>query len=156
MKQKDLIKKYGYVDDNSRMALYSTVGNKSANAQGLYIEVDQAKKLVILRHEDSSSSLAEWSVYVLAGKFMTKMDRVIMGFAETKEVYGREYFHFVEAMLLENPTPEKFLQAFDKSEMFIDIRMHINEKGSVRNHGTAFRMSEKNLMLLYSKKKKLL
>lgn len=143
-------------DEYNRRALYSTVSNRTANAQGFYADLDHKKNLVILRHKDSDANLAEWSVYVLAGKFMTKMDRIIMGFAESKEIDGKEHFHFVEALLLENPTPEKFLEAFKRSEMLLDLRMHINAKGGVRNHGTAFRMSEKNLMLLYSKKKKLL
>jgi hypothetical protein len=77
-------------------------------------------------------------------------------FADSKEVDAKEHFHFTDAVLLENPTPEKFLEAFNKSEMLLDLRMHINANGGVRNHGTALRMSEKNLMLLYSKKKKLI
>ena len=84
------------------------------------------------------------------------MDRIFLGFADSKDIDGKEHFHFTEAVLLENPTPEIFLDAFSKSEMLLDLRMHINSKGGVRNHGTAFRMSEKNLMLLYSKKRKLI
>lgn len=156
IKQKELINKYGYRDDDGRQALYSTVSNKTPNAQGLHIKLDEKKNLVILKHKDSDTHLAEWSTYVLAGKFMTKMDRIILGFADSREIDGKEHFHFTEAVLLENPTPEKFLDAFNKSEMLLDVRMHINPKGGVRNHGTAFRMSEKNLLLLYSKKKKLI
>ena len=156
MKQKDIINKYGYIDEDGRQSLYSSISNKTPNAQGFYIDLDAKKNIVILKHKSSDVSFAEWSTYVLAGKFMTKMDRIILGFADSKEIDGKEHFHFTEAVLLENPTPEKFLEAFNKSEMLLDLRMHINPKGGVRNHGTAFRMSEKNLMLLYSKKKKLI
>ncbi|MCC7159620.1 MAG: hypothetical protein IT281_08785, partial [Ignavibacteria bacterium] len=133
-----------------------TVSNRAPNTQGFYIKLDTKKNLIILKHKDSSTHLAEWSTYVLAGKFMTKMDRIILGFAENKDIEGKEHFHFTEAVLLENPTPEKFLEAFNRSEMLLDLRMHINQKGGVRNHGTGFRISEKNLLLLYSKKRKLL
>lgn len=156
MKQKDLILKYGYKDEDGRQALYSTVNNRTPNAQGFYIKLDAAKNLIILRNKDSDFHYAEWSTYVLAGKFMTKMDRIIMALADSKEIDGKEHFHFNEATLLEYPTPEKFLEAFNKSEMFLDLRMHLKESGAVRNHGTAFRMTEKNLMLLYSKQKKLI
>jgi len=156
MKQKDLITKYGYKDEDDRQALYSTVSNKTPNTQGFFIELDAKKYLVILKHKDTTTHLAEWSTYVLAGKFMTKMDRIILGFADNKDIDGKEHFHFTEAVLLEHPTPEKFLEAFNKSEMLLDLRMHLKESGAVRNHGTGFRISEKNLMLLYSKKKKLL
>ncbi len=109
-----------------------------------------------MKNVNEEQNIAEWSTYVIAGKFMTKMDRMILGLANSKEIDGKEYFHYTEALLLENPTPEKFLEAFNKSEMLIDIRMHLKLSGGVRNHGTAFRISEKNLKLLYAKQRKLL
>lgn len=156
IKQKDLILKYGYKDENDRQALYSTVSNKTPNAQGFFITLDANKNLIILRNKDSDFHYAEWSTYVLAGKFMTKMDRIIMVIADNKEIDGKEHFHFNEATLLEHPTPEKFLEAFERTEMSLDLRMYLKESGAVRNHGTAFRMTEKNLMSLYSKQKKLI
>ncbi len=156
IKQKDLILKYGYKDENDRQALYSTVSNKTPNAQGFFITLDTNKNLIILRNKDSDFHYAEWSTYVLAGKFMTKMDRIIMVIADNKEIDRGEHFHFNEATLLEHPTPEKFLEAFERTEMFLDLRMHLKESGAVRNHGTAFRMTEKNLISLYSKQKKLI
>jgi len=51
---------------------------------------------------------------------------------------------------------EKFLDAFERNELMVDIRMHIKQSGGVRNHGTGFRISEKNLISLYSKIKKLI
>ena len=156
MKQKDLIEKYGYKDEHGRQALYNIVNKKTPNSQGFYLVSDQAKHLIILKNKSEEENIAEWSTYVIAGKFMTKLDRLLLIFADNKIENGTEYFHFNEAYLLENPTPEKFLEAFEKSELMIDLRMHLKESGGVRNHGTGFRISEKNLMLLYSKKKKLL
>jgi len=34
--------------------------------------------------------------------------------------------------------------------------MHLKDSGGVRNHGTGFRISEKNLMDLYTKKTQLI
>lgn len=87
---------------------------------------------------------------------MTKLDRLLLIFANNKFENDKEYFHFNEAYLLENPTPEKFLEAFDKNELMVDLRMHLRETGGVRNHGTGFRISEKNLIDLYAKKKRLI
>lgn len=87
---------------------------------------------------------------------MTKLDRLLLIIADNKFENDAEFFHFNEAYLLENPTPEKFLDAFEKNELMIDLRMHIKESGGVRNHGTGFRISERNLVNLYSKKRKLL
>ena len=101
-------------------------------------------------------NIAEWSTYVIAGKFMTKFDRLVLIIADNKIKNGKEYFHFNEDYLLENPTPERFLLAFEKNELMIDLRMHLKPSGGVRNHGTGFRISEKNLVELYEKKKRLI
>lgn len=156
IKQSELIHKYGYIDDKGRHALYNIVNNKTANSQGFYLVSDPSKHLIILKNKDSKRNVAEWSTYVIAGKFMSKLDRLLLILADNKVEDDREYFHFNEAYLLENPTPEKFLEAFEKSELMIDLRMHLKDSGGVRNHGTGFRISEKNLMFLYSSKRQLI
>lgn len=83
-------------------------------------------------------------MYVIAGKFMTILDRLLFILADSKVIDNEEYFHFNEAYLLEQPTPENFLYAFNYNMILIDIRMHIKQSGGVRNHGTGFRILEKN------------
>jgi hypothetical protein len=156
IKQRDIINKFGYKDELGRQALYNIVNKKTPNTQGFYLVSDPAKHLIILKNTKEKENIAEWSTYVIAGKFMTKLDRLVLIIADNKIEAGTEYFHFNEAYLLENPTPEKFLEAFEKNEMMIDLRMHLKEAGGVRNHGTGFRISEKNLIDLYAKKKKLI
>lgn len=154
--QKQLINKYGYKDDKGRQALYNIVKSSSKNSQGFYLESDKHRNVIILKNIDEASNIAEWSTYVIAGKFMTKLDRLLLIIADNKIENEKEYFFYNEAYLLENPTPEKFLDAFSKDELLIDLRMHLKNTGGVRNHGTGFRISEKNLQLLYSTKKQLL
>lgn len=152
IKQKEVVERYGYKDEVGRQALYNIVNNKTPNSQGFYLQSDPYKHLILLKNINYKDNIAEWSTYVIAGKFMTKLDRLVLIIADNKIEAGFEYFHFNEAYLLKHPTPEKFLEAFDKSEVMIDIRMHLKDTGGVRNHGTGFRMSEKNLMYLYSSK----
>lgn len=156
VKQKDIINKYGYKDDQGRQALYNIVNKKTPNTQGFYLISDRPRHLIILRNKNEKENIAEWSTYVIAGKFMTKLDRLLLILADNKLENEIEYFHFNEAYLLENPTPEKFLEAFEKSELLIDLRMHLKESGGVRNHGTGFRISEKNLKDLYAKSRRLI
>ncbi len=156
IKQADLIAKYGYMDENERHALYNIVNMKTPNSQGFYLTIDIEKHLIILRNVSVNNSIAEWSTYVIAGKFMTKLDRLVLILADSKYEEDAEYFHYNEAYLLEEPTPDKFLEAFEKNELMIDLRMHLKESGGVRNHGTGFRISEKNLMDLYARIKQLM
>lgn len=156
IKQKELIEKYGYVDDQGRQALYNIVKKEPANSQGFYLVSDTSRNLIVLKNQNDNEILAEWSVYVIVGKFMTKLDRLLFIIAENLIDDGREFFHFDEAYLLENPTAEKFLEAFEKNKLMIDLRMHLKESGAVRNHGTGFRISEKDLMELYANRRKLI
>ncbi|MFP4459915.1 MAG: MvaI/BcnI family restriction endonuclease [Candidatus Zixiibacteriota bacterium] len=75
--------------------------------------------------------------------------------ADTKKL-KKEYFHYNEAYIYKNPTPERFLKLFEASKIAIDIRMHLKVSGSVRNHGTGFRIFEENIIDLYDEKIKLL
>jgi hypothetical protein len=156
IKQKDIVNKYGYIDDQGRQALYNIVNTKTPNSQGFYLLSDPAKHLVILRNTNEQENIAEWSTYVIAGKFMTKMDRLLLIIADNKIENDAEHFHFNEAYLLENPTPENFLESFERNELMIDLRMHLKPSGGVRNHGTGFRISEKNLKDLYAKQRRLI
>jgi len=156
IKQKDIVTKYGYIDEQGRQALYNIVNTKTPNTQGFYLVSDPAKHLVILKNKNEKENVAEWSTYVIAGKFMTKMDRLLLILADNKIENNMEHFHFNEAYLLENPTPEKFLEAFEKNELIIDLRMHLKPSGEIRNHGTAFRIAEKHLKDLYAKQRRLI
>jgi len=155
MKQKDLLNKYGYIDAQGRQALYATVSANVHNAQGFFLAIDNDKHLVLLKNAKEDETIAEWSTYVIAGKFMTKLDRLLLILADSKMVDEKEFFHYNEAYILENPTPEKFLEGFNRNELMIDLRMYLKDYGGVRNHGTAFRISEKNLTDLYTKKRRL-
>lgn len=154
--QKELINIYGYIDDKGRQALYNIVNTKAPNTQGFYLVSDKPRNVVILKNINEEKNIAEWSTYVIAGKFMTKLDRLLLVLADNKTENEKEHFHYNEAYLLESPTPEKFLEAFDRNELLIDLRMHLKASGGVRNHGTGFRISEKNLLLLYSSQRKII
>jgi len=156
IKQKDIINQYGYRDDQGRQALYNIVSKKTPNTQGFYLVSDPAKHLIILRNSNEHENVAEWSTYVIAGKFMTKLDRLLLILADNKIENEVEHFHFNEAYLLENPTPEKFLEAFERNALMIDLRMHLKPSGGVRNHGTGFRIAEKHLKDLYAKTRQLI
>ncbi|HOJ38286.1 MAG TPA: MvaI/BcnI family restriction endonuclease [Ignavibacteriales bacterium] len=106
----------------------------NCNTQGFYLITDNDKNLIILKNKEINYNLTEWSSYVIAGKFMTKLDRIILVFADSFIKEGREYFNFTEAFLLEQPVPEKFLKAFEENKEFIDLRIHIKDNNKVRNH----------------------
>ncbi len=154
--QGELIKKYGYIDKKGRQALKNTLFCGKTISQGLSIRVDEGKNVVDLIDVGSGEVLATWDVYVIVGKFMSKLSRLLMVIADRKIENQREYFHYNEAYLLTDPSPRNFLKAFKNSLIGIDLRMHLKESGTVRNRGTAFRIRERDLVELYDHKRRLI
>jgi hypothetical protein len=156
IKQKDLILKYGYLDEKNRMALKNTVFYGKDTAQGLSINVDENKNIIQLCDTKNDTILATWDVYVIVGKFMTKLSRLILVLADRQVLENREYFHYNEVYFLTNPSPRGFIIAFKNQSVGVDIRMHLKENGTVRNRGTAFRVKESNLTEFYEQRIRLI
>ena len=121
------------------------------------IELDKQGNKVHLFHT-SGNLLATWSTYTIVGKFISKLERLLVVLADNKinDETGKEEFLFNEAYILSNPSPENFLTAFENSQVAIDLRMHIKGTGAVRNHGTGFRIKENNIINLYADRRQIL
>jgi len=156
IKQKELVQKYGYIDDKERIALKNTIFYDRPIHQGLKLEIDENKNTIHLIDVITSEIMATWDVYVIVGTFMTKLSRLLIVLADRRVIEGKEYFHYNEAYLLTNPSSRSFINAFKKSLIGIDLRMHLKESGAVRNRGTAFRIKEKDLLELYEDRKRLI
>ncbi|MGA2668014.1 MAG: MvaI/BcnI family restriction endonuclease [Ignavibacteria bacterium] len=155
--QREFIENYGYYDNKiGRKAFYNMVKVNETNTQGLTLKVNRSKQTINLLHSDSKKVLAKWSVYTIVGKFMNKLERLLFVIAESKIIDNKEYFHFNSAVILTNPTPEKFLNSFNKGFICIDLRMHLRSNNSVRNHGTGFRVIEDKLPILFGTIKQLI
>ena len=156
IKQKELIQKYGYIDEKGRFALKNTVFYDKPISQGLRLEIDEDKNTIHLLDSANGEIIATWDVYVIVGKFMAKLSRLLIVLAERKVIDGKEYFYYNKAYLLTDPSARSFIKAFKKSIIGIDLRMHLKENGAVRNRGTAFRIKEKDLLELYEHSRRLI
>lgn len=87
---------------------------------------------------------------------MKKLKNLFYVTAETKKDNSNtEYFFFNKADIYENPSFEKFLSLIDDGTIMYDIRIGSYQSGTnygkAHNHGSGFRIQEKNLNKLYSK-----
>lgn len=148
--QKELIEKYGYVDDSGRKALKNTIYAGRRISQGLNLLTDDLNNKISLI-DDNGNLLATWDVFVMVGKLMSKLSRVLFVIADRRfNINDEEEFFYNEAYILTDPIPRNFINAFKAGKVGIDLRMHLKENGSVRNRGTAFRVKEIDLKDLYS------
>ena len=153
MKQVDVVEQYGYWDTNGRNALYSTTSS-TPNGQGLYTKIENEH--VGLYHLDGTL-IAQWSSDGLEKTFEEKMPALVAVYADTRiNSDNKEEFHFNEAYLLKQPNASNILELIRNDTIVVDIRMHINDRGSVRNHGTGFRINEGFLSLCFGSRESLL
>ncbi len=154
-RQLDVVREFGYMDEKGRKNLYCSLWPKVENSLGFSIDVDRDGN--ILRLMRSGTTIASWSMYRLVACLLYKLGKILVVIADTrKNQEDREEFHFNEAYLISTPVEENFIAAIENSKVCLDLRMHINERGSVRNHGTAFRMKEKDLITLFKDRMELL
>lgn len=151
--QRELIEEYGYIDTNDRPSLYCTVDTRPNN-QGLSVNVEQDNvRLYYL----NKILIAEWAGELLIERFRDKMPALIVVNADTRiNSDEKEEFWFNEAFYLTEPNENNLLDLIRQDIIIVDVRMHLKENKTVRNHGTGFRIDEKFLNLCFSKRERLI
>lgn len=151
--QKELIERYGYIDQSGGRALKNTLFIGKESTQNLSLKIDRdSHKIELL--DDFGKTLAIWAIYIMVSKLVSKLNQVLFIIADRRENNGVEEFWYKEAYSLREPSPQRFIEAFKAGKVGIDLRMHLRTNGTVRNRGTAFRVKESDLKDLYSIVKK--
>ena len=146
-----LLDNFGYSKrENGRpKELHSTLSCKRYNNQGLKLKVEKDKVRVIGKGKRLNIF---WTLDYLEKKFESKLPALVYVLADTKIKNGSEYFHFNEGYFLEGFDFEHFKNMVKKDAIVVDFRMYYRPDGSVRNHGTGFRVKIKQLYNCFEKK----
>lgn len=145
---KKLIDRYGYKNGHGRRALKITLTTKNYTPQGLKLEVDEKGKKIFVTHK-SDGRLWYWAISDI--KF--KLSNLLLVFADRQKKGDNEYFHYNEAYYFTAFDDNAFFKLIRSGRIVVDLRMHIRPNGTVRNHGTAFRIINlENLSSCYKKK----
>ena len=92
----------------------------------------------------------------LQEKFEAKLPALVYVLADDTEIRGVEHFHFNQAYFLKGFDFEDFKRMVAKDAIVVDFRMFYRPNGSVRNHGTGFRIKINQLYTCFDTKVKLL
>lgn len=153
IRQREVIEKYGYIDTNDRPSLYCTVDTR-VNNQGLSVKIEQDN--VRLYHLDGNM-IAEWKGENLIDSFIKKMPALVVVIADTRiNSEGKEEFWYNEAFYLTEPNESDLLELIRQDIIIVDVRMHLKENKTVRNHGTGFRIEERFLNLCFGNRESLI
>ncbi|MEK7600172.1 MAG: MvaI/BcnI family restriction endonuclease [Patescibacteria group bacterium] len=143
-RDRTLLDNFGYSKrDNGRSKeLHSTLSCKQFNNQGLRLQVEKDKVRIVGK---STEIDIYWDINDLQNKFEAKLPALVYTLADSQEINGDEHFHYSEAYLLDGFNFERFKTLVEQDAIVVDFRMYYRPKGSVRNHGTAFRVKIRGL-----------
>lgn len=142
----DAIKAYGSPNPkkNGRLGLYYTMSH-TPNSAGLFLFIEN--EAISVKHTDGTI-IATWHLETLAQRFLKKIPALIFVNALTEKRDGKEYFHYNRARLMRETSTYIMKKSFAEEKIVLDLRLHA-KKTSARNHGTGFRIYEKNFPHLF-------
>ncbi len=140
------VRRYGYVDDRGRHALYSTVK----------IDENSHRLKFSLIHENDRIDIEKQSIPVAFYKYMDINKRLEEKLKETAFIAAKkrgsgisEEFHYRMLTYCMNPSVSSFVSLLASGDIMLELRMHIGSSGTVRNHGSAFRVLKNRLPDLF-------
>lgn len=152
----EIRRRFGYPDREfpAIRILHQTIENGRKNARGFHCAIDEKQgRLLILKHKQM---VGYYSLEFLRKKAVEKIGNgLILVRAKTKKLRGREYFHYTDAYLLNAIDPVKFL-AHSKYDIRLGVYHSGIKAGQPHDHGSAFRLTEKSLPLLFKIQKRIL
>ena len=150
-----LLNNFGYSKRNNKRSkeLHSTVICKRYNNQGLKLSVKKDKISVIGKNRQLNIF---WDIEILRQKFNEKLPALVYVLADRKIINGKENFHFNEDYFLSGFDFELFKKMVKKDFIVVDFRMYYRPNGSVRNHGTGFRVKINRLYNCFKNKVRLI
>lgn len=153
IKTKDVLQKYGYVDDETGNLALRTTFKHSPNNRGFYYDASDNDYLYVKNID--GTVILKWSWNMLLNRFQKKLHGIVKVYAESDDREDGKYFHYKNYYFLNCIDSQKLKDAYQSNEnLYIDIRCSYkyNKKGKLflKNHGTAFRIPESKIGLIFS------
>lgn len=140
------VRNYGYVDDDGRQAMYSTVKIKR-NSHGWAFRIARKQRRVYMRFDDED--VAFWTFDTLKKRLVEKHSEAVFVAAHARGAGKQEEFHYYSVTWCRDPSLDAFVDLIEAGDVMLELRMHTKASGSVRNHGSAFRIKQNKIPILY-------
>lgn len=153
---------YGKIDDESNLKILHTsiFANRKNTYCGQYkfqMEVNRNDKKVYLAIYDINDNLLEkisyWEFESLQKKLERKLKKLAFIGSKSKKEDGIELFKYEKITISKFKDFGKFLELIENGNIMLDIRIGVYKSGKnfgkTHDHGTGFRIREKDIELLY-------
>lgn len=148
---KEIADKYGY-DRNGDRKLYASVRSRRPNAQGLFLEVDHASKLLREKHlsgnGDFADEVAVWKLDLLQARLLQRHPASAWVTANATKQDGQEYFHYRYIRFTDQPRANRFADLLDQGTVTID-HLILSRDGRTVEKGPLFKMLPDNMPALF-------
>jgi hypothetical protein len=140
------VRKYGYVDDMGRHALYSTVKIDANSHQLKFAIIHASDKIEIQRQ---SIPISFYQYIDIKKRLEEKLNETAFIAAQNRGLGTTEEFHYRTLTYCMNPSVSSFISLLASGNIMLELRMHIGSSGTVRNHGSAFRVMKNKIPDLF-------
>ncbi len=151
----EILDTYGYMRGKERR-LYCTVWAKRPNSQGLVLKIDDDQDLLneYFEAKFELNPVATWEFEVLRRRLITKHNETFWIGAECIQISGIEHFQYKKVIHTRSPIASNLMTLLQEGIITVDHLIKRNDSGSVREKGPLFKISPKNLGLLFPPSKK--
>lgn len=156
---------YGEKDENGMPILHTSIFVNENFYKNLYhfsLVVDENERKIYIAIRENFSDKIEKKVYysfdTIQKKLDTKIKKLAYIEAESKVSEGKEEFHYKKMTVYSSPSLSRFISLIKSGKIMVDIRIgvfrNLEKKnfGKTHDHGTGFRIKERDLPMLYEEK----
>jgi hypothetical protein len=150
----NLLNKRGYNDKDGRLNLYHTLNGKKPNSLGLQLVVDYKSDTLKQIHIEGDTNIHDtsWKLDDLRNSLCTKHPETFWVKADTKDINGREHFHYTDVIYTQSPKVQYLEMLIEDGVITLDYAMHKRSSGNaVRDHGYLFKILPANFNALFPK-----
>ncbi|MBU1130517.1 MvaI/BcnI restriction endonuclease family protein [Patescibacteria group bacterium] len=152
----EIRERFGYPDPEypKLKIIHQTINNGKDNAMGFHFTIDENSDMLLIAK--GGETFGYYSLDFLKQKAVEKIGNgLILVLAETKKQKGHEFFYYKEAYILKDIDPKKFL-AHSKYDIRLGIYHSGKLAGTLHDHGSAFRITQKSIPDFFRIKRKIL
>jgi hypothetical protein len=154
-----LLRNYGYIGEKGEQRLCATLSAKKAvypkgGKYGFSLEIDDANKfihIVVIDRETGKEVFkdAGWTYEMLLDTTKKKLQSLALISAQKKIIEGNTYYVYRHLDMIDGLDNAGLIDMIKQDIVRIDLRMKMREDDTVRDHGTGFRIRNKNLISVY-------
>lgn len=159
-----LLNNYGNLDTSTGLkrihtSFYGDRFNKYLSKYSFKLTVNRGKRKVFIDSMDLMTNIVTEGICYYSFKDLKlsiqKLNKLFVVTADTRIIDGEEYFHYTKAEVFLNFSFAKFIDMIAEAKIQYDVRIGSYKSGTnfgkPHDHGSGFRISRKNLNLLYKK-----